>query len=59
MTELRLLPEVFDDTAQAARWSDEEGYEGLGDRFLRSVFECVLFVSATYSRMGRISQDRL
>lgn len=34
MSELRLLPEVFDDTAQAARWYDEEGYEGLGDRFL-------------------------
>ena len=34
MSELRLLPEVFDDAGQAARWYDEEGYEGLGDRFL-------------------------
>lgn len=34
MSELLLLPEVFDDTAEAARWYDDEGYEGLGDRFL-------------------------
>ena len=34
MSELLLLPEVFADTAEAARWYDDEGYEGLGDRFL-------------------------
>jgi hypothetical protein len=34
MSELRLLPAVFDDTAEAARWYDEEGYQGLGDRFM-------------------------
>jgi len=34
MSELRLLPEVFDDTAQAVRWYEEQAYEGLGDRFL-------------------------
>ena len=34
MKELRLLPAVLEDTAQAAQWYDEEGYVGLGDRFL-------------------------
>jgi hypothetical protein len=34
MKELRLLPAVPEDTAQAARWYDEAGYVGLGERFL-------------------------
>jgi hypothetical protein len=34
MTEIRLLPAVLEDTAQAARRYDEEGYVGLGDRFM-------------------------
>lgn len=34
MKQLRVLPEVLADAAQAARWYDEEGYMGLGDRFL-------------------------
>jgi hypothetical protein len=34
MKALRILPEVLEDTAQAARWYDDEGYVGLGDRFL-------------------------
>jgi len=34
MKALRLLPEVLEDTARAARRYDEEGYPGLGDRFL-------------------------
>ena len=34
MNQLRLLPQVLDDVAQAARWYDEEGYVGLGERFL-------------------------
>lgn len=47
MSELRLLPEVLDDTSQAARWYDEEGHEGLGDRF----------VSVFYSYLERIEQN--
>jgi hypothetical protein len=27
---LRILPEVAEDVAEAARWYDEEGYPGLG-----------------------------
>lgn len=34
MSDLRLLPAVFDDVAEAARWYDEEGHPGLGDRFV-------------------------
>jgi plasmid stabilization system protein ParE len=41
MKELRLLPAVLEDTAQAARWYDEAGYVGLGERFL-SVFYSTL-----------------
>ena len=41
MKELRLLPEVLEDAAQAAQWYDEEGYVGLGDRFL-AVFYSIL-----------------
>ncbi len=33
MTQLRILPEVFQDTAEAANWYDERE-SGLGDRFL-------------------------
>jgi plasmid stabilization system protein ParE len=38
MRELRLLPGVFDDTEQAARWYNEEGYEGLGERFVDNFY---------------------
>jgi len=41
MKELRLLPAVLEDTAQAARWYDEEAYPGLGERFL-AIFYAVL-----------------
>ena len=34
MNGLVLLPGVFDDVAQGARWYDQEGGEGLGDRFV-------------------------
>jgi len=34
MKQLRLRPEVLKDAAQAARWYDEAGYVGLGERFL-------------------------
>jgi plasmid stabilization system protein ParE len=47
MKELRLLPAVLEDTAQAARWYDEAGYAGLGERFL-AVF---------YSTLAQIQQQ--
>ncbi len=34
MNRLILLPGVFDDVAHAAQWYDEEGGQGLGDRFV-------------------------
>lgn len=41
MKQLRLLPAVLEDTAQAAQWYDEAGYTGLGERFV-AVFRSVL-----------------
>jgi ParE toxin of type II toxin-antitoxin system, parDE len=38
---LRVLPEVAADVAAAARWYDEEGYLGLGDRFVATFHSCV------------------
>jgi DNA-binding GntR family transcriptional regulator len=40
MRALRILPEVLEDTAQAAHWYDDEGYVGLGDRFLAVFYSC-------------------
>jgi hypothetical protein len=34
MNGLIFLPDVFDDVAHAAQWYDEEGGQGLGDRFV-------------------------
>jgi hypothetical protein len=34
MNGLILLPDVFDEVAAAAQWYDEEGGQGLGDRFV-------------------------
>ena len=44
MNELRFLPAVFDDAAEAAQWYDEEGYPGLGDRFLADFYSYVAHV---------------
>ena len=33
MSDVRILAEVSDDVADAAKWYDREGYPGLGDRF--------------------------
>ena len=34
MSESRLLPAVLSDIAMAAQWYDDQGYPGLGDRFV-------------------------
>jgi hypothetical protein len=44
VTEIRLLPAVFEDTAEAARWYDEEGYEGLGNRFIAIFYSYLLHI---------------
>lgn len=56
MSVLRLLPPVFDDTAEAARWYDEEGYEGLGARFL-SVFYSYLLHIQQHGTAYRVVYD--
>ena len=41
MKALRILPEVAEDVTEAARWYDEEGHLGLGDRFIGTFYSCV------------------
>ena len=41
MKAVRILPEVAADVAEAARWYDEEGYLGLGDRFVGTFYSGV------------------
>ncbi len=36
MRDLRVLPEVAEDLAEAANWYDRYGYVGLGNRFLQT-----------------------
>ncbi len=44
MKVLRLLPEILEDTANAAKWYDDEGYPGLGDRFLAVFYSSLLHI---------------
>lgn len=44
MKELRILPEVVVDVAEAMRWYDEQGCLGLGERFLAAFNACVFDV---------------
>jgi len=36
MKDVRILPDVLEDIAEAAAWYDENGYPGLGDRFVEA-----------------------
>ena len=38
MRDLRILAEVSTDVSEAATWYDEEGYAGLGDRFIATYY---------------------
>ena len=38
MREIRVLPTVLQDIAEAAAWYDEGGYLGLGDRFITAFY---------------------
>jgi hypothetical protein len=38
MKDLRILPDVSTDLANAANWYDKKGYDGLGDRFLATFY---------------------
>jgi len=49
MSELQIFPAVLHDVAEAARWYDEEGYFGLGDRFIG-----VLFLRLAYQRAWQV-----
>ena len=41
MSELRILPQVAQDIASAARWYDQNAYDGLGDRFTETFYACL------------------
>ncbi len=41
MKDLRILPEVSVDISEAAGWYDQQGYIGLGDRFVATFYSCV------------------
>ena len=45
MNRLILLPGVFDDVAHAAQWYDEEGGQGLGDRFVACFYAYLRILS--------------
>ncbi len=38
MRDIRILPAVLQDIAEAAAWYDEDGYSGLGDRFIATFY---------------------
>jgi hypothetical protein len=38
MRDLRILPAVLEDIAEAAAWYDDDGYHGLGDRFIATFY---------------------
>jgi hypothetical protein len=38
MKEIQILPAVLQDIADAAAWYDEDGYSGLGDRFIATFY---------------------
>lgn len=57
MSELRLLPAVFEDTAEAARWYDDEGYEGLGDRFISVFYSYVSHIQQHGAAYGIVYND--
>ena len=57
MSEVRLLPAVLNDTAEAARWYDEEGHQGLGDRFISVFYSYVLHIQHNGAAYGIVYND--
>lgn len=47
MRDFRILPEVADDVAEAADWYDKEGFQGLGERFLRTIGAAIAHIQKT------------
>jgi len=54
MRGIRILPPVLSDVEAAATWYDENGYEGLGERFIRSFYASLTRIQ-TQGEMYRIS----
>lgn len=41
MRDVRILPGVAEDVAEAASWYDQKGFRGLGDRFVATFYACI------------------
>ena len=41
MSDLKILQEVAEDLSEAANWYDENGYLGLGDRFIEAFYSYI------------------
>lgn len=54
MRGIRILSPVLSDIDTAASWYDENGYEGLGERFIRSFYASLTRIQ-TQGEMYRIS----
>ena len=59
MRALRILPEVAADVAEAARWYDEEGYLGLGDRFVATFYSCVAYLQDHGEMMKKFGSEKI
>ena len=44
MREIRILPQVLQDVAEAVAWYDGQRYPGLGDRFLETFYASLLHI---------------
>jgi len=47
MKDFRILPEVANEVAEAAQWYDNEGFLGLGDRFLEAFYASITHLLKT------------
>jgi hypothetical protein len=49
MKDIRILPAVLQDIAEAAAWYDEDGYAGLGDRFIATFYSFLSLIGESGS----------
>jgi len=47
MRDFQILPEVANDVSEAAEWYDNEGFPGLGDRFLETFYASIARIHKT------------
>lgn len=57
MREILILPPVLEDLEAAAAWYDNEGYAGLGERFLTSFYAALSQIQQDGERYRTVYQD--